>query len=343
MREVAERSGVHVSTASRALDPLQRRRISAATVARVERAARELGYVPDLVASGLKRGRTKTVGIVVSDLVNPFTGPLVRGVASAVEEHGFLPLVAETNESSERMDPILRHFVSRRVEAIVTTAVHARDAELVRSVMDAGIPVVLAVRGLASGRFPTVLHDDVTGGAIAAAHLVELGHKVIAGIAGPSDIDTFVKREQGFSDRLRGVRGVVHRALVAQTTSLEEGRRLMHLALDDDPPPTAVFAANDIMAVGAIEAIEEHGLSCPDDISVVGYDDMPLVSHMTPPLTTISLPAEELGRTAAQMALKFIQKPRSRPQTIELPAALIVRGSTAAPRSAPKARRRTAA
>jgi LacI family transcriptional regulator len=331
MRDVAEAAGVHLSTASRALDPDQRGRISTATIARVEAAARELGYVPDLVAAGLKRGRTKTVGIVVSDLVNPFNGPLVRGVASVVEEHGFLPLVAETNETSERLDTILRHFVSRRVEAIVTTAVHRDDAGLVSAVAGAGIPVVLAIRGLDTGRFPTVLHDDLTGGGIAAAHLLELGHTDIAAIAGPADIDTFVRREQGFSARLdEAGGGIAHTVLTADTTSMDEGRRLMHLLMDaPGPRPTAVFAANDIMAIGAIEALEARGLRCPDDVSVIGYDDMPLVAHMTPPLTTISLPAEELGRTAAQMALKLIQKPRSRAQTIRLPAALIIRGSTA--------------
>lgn len=347
MREVAEAAGVHLSTASRALDPDQRGRISAATINRVETAARELGYVPDLVAAGLKRGRTKTVGIIVSDLTNPFNGPLVRGVASVVEEHGFLPLVAETNESSDRLDTVLRHFVSRRVEAIVTTAVHHDDAEVVGAVAGAGIPVVLALRGLDMGRFPTVLHDDLTGGDLAAAHLLELGHTDIAAIAGPADIDTFVRREQGFSARLGKARNGVRAAVVtAQTTSMEEGRRLMAQLMDGPGPlPTAVFAANDVMAIGAIEAIEERGLRCPEDISVVGYDDMPLVGHMTPPLTTISLPAEQLGRTAAQMALKLIQKPRSRAQTIQLPASLIVRGSTARHGAAEKkaAKRRVAA
>jgi LacI family transcriptional regulator, galactose operon repressor len=331
MRDVADAAGVHISTASRALDPGQRARISAATIARIESVARKLGYVPDLVAAGLARGRTQTVGVVVSDLLNPFTGPVVRGVASVCEDHGLIPLIAETNESAERLDTVLRHFVSRRVEAIITTAVHATDTALLHTVTRSGIPVVLAVRGMDGGRFPAVLHDDVTGGSLAAAHLLELGHKVIAAIAGPADVDTFVRREQGFSARLaQAGRGVKHAVVTAPNTSMEEGRRLMHLLMDGDGPvPTAVFAANDMMAIGAIEGLEERGLSCPDDVSVVGYDDMPLVVHMTPPLTTISLPAEELGRTAAQMALKFIQKPRSRPQTIQLPAALIVRGSTA--------------
>jgi LacI family transcriptional regulator len=343
MRAVAEAAGVHVSTASRALDPEQRDRISPATFARVEAAAKALGYVPDLVAASLKRGRTKTVGIVVSDLVNPFNGPLVRGVANVVEKHGYLPLVAETNESSERFESILRHFMSRRVEAIVTTAAHARDAPLIRTVTEAGIPVALALRGLQTGRFPTVLHDDLKGSALAAAHLLDLGHQVIAAIAGPPDIDTFVRRKQGFSAHLAGARRrVTHTVVTADVVSLEEGRRLMHVLMEGEGPvPTAVFAANDAMAIGAIEAIEQRGLSCPGDVSVVGYDDMPLVSHMTPPLTTISLPAEELGSTAAEIALKFIQKPRSRPKTAMLPAAVIVRGSTAPAPAARSSRARS--
>jgi LacI family transcriptional regulator len=340
MQEVAKLAHVHVSTASRALDPVQRRLLKPATVSRVEAAAKELGYVPDLIASGLKRGRTKTVGIIVASFDNPFNGLLIRGIASVFEQRGFLPLVAETAEISGRLEPVLRHFLGRRVEAVVTTAVRDADESFMKLYADAGTPIVLAVRGLPGNRFPAVLHDDLTGGFLAASHLLDLGHRVVAALPGPAGTEAFARRQRGFESRL-GPAAVEDVTLgeIPVAATLEEGRRLMHLLLDSGSKPTAVFAANDMMAVGAIEALASRGLSCPDDISIVGYDNMPLARHMTPPLTTIDLPGEALGKMAAEMALQAIEQPELRSETIQMPATLIVRGSTAPPPRRRRSRR----
>lgn len=235
MQEVAARARVHLSTASRALDPVQRRLLKPATVVRVEAAADELGYVPDLVAAGLKRGRTKTVGIIVASFVNPFDGVLIRGIASAFEERGFLPLVAETSESPDRLEPVLRHFLSRRVEAVVATAVRDDDASFMQSFAHTGPPIVLAVRGLPGNHFPTVVHDDVTGGFLAASHLLELGHRSVAAIAGPTDVGVFARRKRGFSSRIDPTDADdLSPKLTAKAATLEEGRRLMHLLLEGE-------------------------------------------------------------------------------------------------------------
>jgi LacI family transcriptional regulator len=333
MQAVAALARVHLSTASRALDPAQKRLLRPATVSRVEAAARELGYVPDLVAAGLSRGRTKTVGIIVASFVNPFDGHLIRGIAASFEELGFLPLVAETGDMPARLEPVLRHLLSRRVEAVVATAVRDGDESFMSALAESGPPIVLAVRGLAHSRFPTVLHDDVTGGFLAASHLLELGHRAVASISGPLEIDVFARRQLGFRSRI-GPTDTIDLTMegVSRAAPLEEGRRLMFLQIDADRVPTGVFAANDMMAVGAIEALTSRGLSCPEDVSVVGYDNMPLAKHMTPALTTIDIPAEELGRLAAGMALQSIADPGWPPETVQLPATLIVRGSTAPPR-----------
>jgi LacI family transcriptional regulator len=332
MQAVAARARVHLSTASRALDPAQRRLLKPATVSRVESAARELGYLPDLVAAALSRGRSKTVGIIVASFVNPFDGLLIKGIAGAFEELGFLPLVAETADVPARLEPILRHFLSRRVEAVVATAVHDGDESFMAPLAESGTPIVLAVRGLARSGFPTVLHDDVTGGFMAASHLIELGHRAVASISGPQDIDVFARRQLGFRSRI-GPTGVADLTIdgAATAATLEEGRRIMHLLLDADETPTGIFAANDMMAVGAIEALASRGLACPADVSLVGYDNMPLAKHMTPSLTTIDIPAEELGKLAADMALQSIAEPDWPRETVQLPATLIVRGSTASP------------
>jgi LacI family transcriptional regulator len=329
LKDVADRAKVHVSTASRALDDTRSRGLRAATIKRVRAAATELGYVPDLVASGLKRGTSKTVGVVVADLDNPYNAPLIRGIARELEQDNFVALVAETGESRERLERLLRHLMQRRVDAIITAATHLDDAEMLDRTVDDEVPVVLAVRSLPGSRYAAVVHDDRTGGALAAQHLIGLGHATLAQLRGPANVDTFVRRAEGFHHAVE----VARRADVTITESavaptLEEGRRLMGLVLNTPSPPTAVFAPTDVMAVGALEAISGRGLTCPDDISVIGYNDVPLSSHLSPPLTTIRLPSVDVGRAAARMALQLIADPDAPPEVVRLPATLVERRST---------------
>jgi LacI family transcriptional regulator len=329
LRQVADAARVHKSTASRALDPVQSWRISPETVARVHAAAERLGYTPHLVAAGLSRRQTSTVGVVVSDFDNPYSGRVIRGIASVLEERGFVALVAETVENPGRLERVMKHLLSRRVDAIITTAMHLDEADVLDAAHHSGLPVVLAGRGLPGHGFPAVVADDFNGGGLAAAHLLELGHEVLAQLLGPAKIDTFDRRRRGFQSRVgeeraRDVTIPVH----AQAPTVAEGRRLMELTLQEGGRPTAVFAHNDLMAVGAIEALETAGLSCPEDISIIGFNDIPLTSHLSPPLTTIRVATEELGRSAGWIALQLIERPSSRPEDVCLPAMLITREST---------------
>ncbi len=333
LREVADRAGVHVSTASRALDDNQSRRIGKSTVARVKRAAEELGYTRDLVATGLKRGRTHTVGVVVADLENPYNARLIRGVARTLEQHGMVALIVETGEDKDRLERLLRHFMERRVDAIITAATHLDDRALLDRVVGDSVPVVLAVRGLRDGAYSMVVHDDRGGGALAAQHLIGLGHRSVAQLRGPEDIDTFVRRAEGFAGAAAAA-GCADPTLdeSAKVPTMSEGRRLMELTLAAGASFTGVFAPTDVMAVGALEALAGRGLSCPEDISVVGYNDVPLVGHLSPPLSTIRLPSEEVGGLAAEVAVRRILDPESEVEQIQLPASLVERRSTAPPR-----------
>lgn len=329
LRDVAERAGVHVSTASRALDEREGGRLSAETRKRVREAAAELGYARDLVASGLKRGATKTVGVVVADLDNPHNAPVIRGIARELEDSGFVPLVAETAESRERFERLLSHLTQRRVDAIITSAAHLDGAELLERVLGDETPVVLAIRSLPGTDYNAVVHDDRTGGSLAAQHLVSLGHRALAQLVGPTDIDTFVRRAEGFSRAVAAAgREEIAVSGWTEAPSFEEGRRLMEILLEGGERPTAVFAPTDVMAVGALDAIAGRGLRCPEDVSVVGYNDIPMSRYISPPLTTIELPSELLGREAARMALQLIEDPGVRGRLVQLPAQLIVRRST---------------
>ncbi|HZO06638.1 MAG TPA: LacI family DNA-binding transcriptional regulator [Solirubrobacterales bacterium] len=332
LRDVADRAQVHVSTASRALDESQSERLSPATIKRVRSAASELGYARDLVASGLKRGATKTVGVVVADLDNPHNAPVIRGIARELESEDFVPLVAETAEDRGRFERLLSHLTQRRVDAIVTSAAHLDGAEILERILGPEASVVLAIRGLPGSDYNTVVHDDRTGGSLAAQHLVSLGHEALAQLAGPTDIDTFVRRAEGFS---RAVAAAGRREIGVggrtDAPSFDEGRRLMEVVLNGPELPTAVFAPTDVMAVGALDAIAGRGLRCPEDVSVVGYNDIPISRYISPALTTIELPSEQLGQAAARMALDLIANPEDRGRLVELPARLIARRSTGAP------------
>lgn len=334
LRDVARAANVHVSTASRALDPAQSERISEETVNRVASAAERLGYMPDAIAQGLKRGTTTMIGVVVADLENPFFGPLIRGVSEQLESRGFVPLVAETFEDHDRLERTLGHLMSRRVNAVVTTAARSSDRFLLTRFAERIPACILAVRNIEGSGLPYVIQDDHHGGELAAKHLIDLGHTVLAQLRGPPDIDTFAGRAEGFR-RTVGAEAVFDVTISEQAAglTLQEGKRLMELTLDQNEanPPTAVFAHADVMAIGAIEELEARGLRCPEDVSVIGYDDAPLVSHIQPPLSTIELPGEEIGRRAGEMVLQMIDDPDAVPESVSLPARLIPRASTAPP------------
>ena len=330
LRDVAALAGVHVSTASRALDTASGGRVGTETAERVRSAAAELGYSRDLLAAGLKRGVTKSVGVVIASLDNPFNSLVIRGIARVLESEDFVPLVAETGDNRERFERLLEHLVGRRVDAVITSAVHLDGEEVLARLAGDDVPVVLAGRGLPGSEYDAVLHDDVAGGALAGAHLASFGHRRVAQLAGPDDIDTFIRRAESFSAAVReaGCEEVTPPAPGSYTPTFIEGRRLMAALLDLPNPPTGVFAPSDVMAVGALDAIASRGLRCPEDVSVVGYNDLPLSRFVSPPLTTVEVPAEELGAESARLALAAIEDPGTRARTIELPARLVVRRST---------------
>lgn len=335
LKDVARAAGVHVSTASRALDPAKSWRISPETIARVNLAVERLGYTPDMIAKGLKRGTTMMVGVVVPDLENPFWGSMIRGIGEQVEERGLVTVVTETLESHDRLARALNSLLSRRVDAVVVAAARNTDLYLLSEFAEKIPALVLAVRNITASGLPHVTQDDRHGGELVGVHLAELGHKVVAQLRGPGDIELFEHRTEGFR-RAAATGGLVEVTVSesAREVTVGEGRRLMQLTFGQNRsnPPTAVFAHADVMAIGAIEELEARGLRCPDDVSVIGYDDAPLVSHVNPPLSTIRLPGHGLGRAAGRAVVRMIDDP-SASYAETIPAELIARGSTAAPPS----------
>jgi LacI family transcriptional regulator len=347
LSDVAREAGVHVGTASRALDPNKSHLVNQTTREHIQATADRLGYRMNGVARSLRKGASGLLAVVVADVSNPFLPPVLRGIEAEIREDEMLLLIAETHDEPDVLARILENLLTRRVDAIIISATRRADDAVVRRFAKI-VPVVLAVRRLADDRdeeqVPTVTHDDDLGARLAVGHLADRGHRRVAELPGPADVSSFAGRSRGFRS-IVAERGLIDLSgeLRASQPTIAEGRRLAHAVLDRpaEERPTALFAHNDQMAVGALEALAAHGMSCPADISVVGYNDAPLTSHLDPPLTTVRLPSEELGHQAARLALAALADRSAPAQTLQLPPKLVVRSSTGPPPgAAAQARRR---
>jgi LacI family transcriptional regulator len=339
LRDVAAAAKVHVATASRALDAETAHPVSRETRARVKRVAEELGYRRHMMARGLRRGFSSTVGVVVADLGNPYTAPVMRGLQHALERADYMALIAESRDDSQALDRAVGHLLARQVDGLVLLAARWGDLDRILGWMSR-VPVVLAVRGLSGSGVPEVTHDDLGGGALAAGHLAELGHRRVVQLPGPQDIQPFKDRHDSFAEAATGLGLEAWAAPAANRPVFDEGRRLMALALADGRA-TGVFAHNDAMAMGAVRALREAGLDCPRDVSVVGYNDVPMADCFDPPLTTIRLDGAEVGRQTAEAVLAAIRGLPVPTRATPVPAELVVRASARRP-AARRARQRAA-
>ena len=332
LKDVAERAGVHVATASRALDPQRAQLVSAETRQRVEVAAADLGYRINVLARGLRKGSSGMIGAVVADLGNPFLPPMLRGLEEVLAPRGYMIAVSETHENGAMLRRTCEQMVARRVDGIVLSAAHFDDGDFI-SFLERSLPVVLAVRRVVGGGHHTVTHDDVLGARMVTEHLVTLGHRQLAQLRGPDDVSSFAGRSLGFREVVAQHGCVeVGAAGGASEPTTAEGRRLAEgLLAGPEQRPTAIVAQNDLMAVGALEALAAAGLRCPRDISIVGYNDAPLTAHIAPPLTTVRLPSLALGRRAATMILAQLDGTADPPATVQLEPELVVRGSAKRP------------
>lgn len=340
LKDVAREAGVHVATASRALSDDQSHLVSEATKARVHAVAEGLGYRTNAVAQSLRRGRTGTIGVVVADLANSFVVSLLRGIEHEARTGTYTPLVAETHDDPAILRSVVIRLLRNQVDCIILSAAQVDDEDFV-SDLERRVPVVLAVRGFGSSglagaerRHLEVLPDDFVGARVAVEHLLALGHRRIAQIPGTFQISSFVERARGFGAAMREhpEASDVSTGAHAPESTVEEGRRQAEMLLRQPPDrrPTAVFAHNDLMAIGAIDAIRAARLRCPEDISVVGYNDAPLVDHLDPPLTTVRLPGFELGRRSARIAFDLLEGVRPTDVRQMLEPEFIERGSTSA-------------
>ena len=336
VRDVAKRAGVHPATVSRVLDPASRHRISDATAKRVEKAVKELGYETNSAARAMKLRRSFTVGVMIPDVANPLFPPMVRAIEDYLDPLGYTALMTNTDADPERERHKLKALSARQVEGLIL-APSSAGTGLVKELMTDGLPVVLVNRSLDDVAGYAVTPDDRRGAASAVDHLVSLGHSKIAHLAGPQDISPGQERLRGFRESMRDHGLAVPDALIATVSAFTGGAALapMQQLLDSGEPFTAVFAANDLIALDCIRTLKAAGLRCPEDISVIGFNDMPFADQFSPPLTTIRYSYYDMGRNAAEMLMGQINGNGSGPRTLVLSTELVVRGSTAPPARSP--------
>lgn len=331
LRDVALEAGVHPGTVSRALNEETRALVNDQTAARILRAAEQLGYRPNPLARGLRTKRSYTIGVLVPDLTNPLFPPIVRGIEERLDERGYTPLIANTDNSPARERTAVAAMLARHVDGLIAATAH-RGNELLDEVPDPEMPVVLVNRSTDDRSLPAVTVDDRLGIHLAVEHLVSLGHRRIAHIAGAQRLSTGRRRYESYLSALNEYGLERDDAIVrfSKTFSEAEGARLCRSLFDSGEEFSAVVAGNDLIALGCYDALEERGLSCPRDLSIVGFNDMPFAAHFNPPLTTVRIPHYELGTRAAMIMLERLQNPDGPVEFVQLNPELVVRDSTRA-------------
>jgi LacI family transcriptional regulator len=325
--DVAKRAGVSKMTVSRVINGSGY--IRQETRARVEQAIDELGYIPNTLARSLRYKRTKTLGLILTDITNPFFTTLSRGVEDIASEHGFSVIFCNTDESPEEEDRYVQVLTQKQVDGLLLVPT-AGTPDSIAFLENRSVPFVLLDRRVPDVYADVVRCDSEQGAYDLVRHLLALGHQRIAALGGSAHITSSTDRVAGYR-RAMIEAGLERETFRTHFTSftIEGGYTGAQNALRVDPRPTALFAANNFIAIGAFRAVREVGLRIPGDLSLVSFDDMPPAVGVEPFLTIIEQPAYEMGRRATQILMQRLDDGGpDQPQDILLPTRLIIRASS---------------
>jgi len=330
IKDVARAAGVAASTVSRYLNG--QLRVSPETEAKVLEAVAELGYVPNAPARNLARRRSGVIGFVVPEISNPYFGSIADYVVEAVERHGRLVLLCSHRSQSVKQSSYIDLLDSGAIDGMLYLGSFRSNERLAAAIAD-GLPVVVVDEPIA-GLPPvsSVVMDDYAGGYQATSYLVALGHRRIAFVSGPAELGSVQERYRGYCDALRvgGIDAEGQVNLAGQFTEQFGMSALPHL-LAAAEPPTAAFVASDYIALGVLSAAEVHGIKVPDDLSIVGFDDIRFSQYVRPRLTTIRSPVDRLAQQGVELLFERLADPEAAARTEVLPVELVVRESAAAP------------
>jgi DNA-binding LacI/PurR family transcriptional regulator len=329
LEDIARETGFSISTVSRVLSN-SNYPVSEQIREKVLLVADMMGYEPNIAARSLRTDRTNTIGIIVDDLLSPFTPPIVRGIQDYLKENGFLSLMVNSDWDPDQEQAAIRTLLSRPVDGIIFVEYSHRATS---DVLDrSNKPRVFVHRLFGSPIKNSVTPDDYYGASLATEHLIGLGHRRIGYINGPENWHTCRARLSGYQDTLAR-HDLPFEPLMVQPGDweIESGYEAAKNLLNLEERPTAIFAANDLMALGAIYAIQDAGLSVPKDLAVVGYDNRNFTKTFRPRITTVSMPVIEMGGVAAELLLKQIAEGRKEEEEIKVKGQLIIRETCGAP------------
>ncbi len=326
IKEVAEKAGVSPATVSRAVG--QYGYVSEKTRRKILAAIRELGYKPNAIARSMVTRSTQTVGLVITDITNPFFATLARGVEEVTWQNGYTLILANTDENLQREQAVVRTLQEKRVDGLIVVPASSNPAPHLEDMLVEGTPLVLVDRNVRDCAVDVVMVDNESGAYQAVSHLVAQGYRRIAMIVDNLDISTNAERLAGYRKSLRDGGVEVDEDLIQSCQyTRQSAYALVSRLLQAPQPPTALFTANNFMTIGAISAIQEAGLTIPGDIALVGFDDVNWTELNNPRLTMVAQPVLDLGRVAAQRLLARMKGDKSSPQEIRLKTRFSLRQS----------------
>lgn len=327
VKDVAAEAGVSVGTVSNVLN--HPHKVAPATVERVTAIIERLGFVRNDAARQLREGRSRTIGLIVLDTRNPFFTDLAHGAQNTALSAGFAVLLGSSDESPEREKMLIDLLKEQRVAGLLISPVHTDFSQL-RRLREGGTPVVLVDRSSSDVSFSSVSVDDVEGGRVAAQHLIDIGRTRIAFIGGPLKIEQVAQRLQGAQAVVARQAGAALTIYETQALTVSEGRRIGEqiAEMPASQRPNAIFAANDLLAMGVIQAlVMTRTLSVPEDIALVGYDDIDFARSAVVPISSVQQPATEIGSTAVELLLRGAEGGTD-PEQIVFQPRLVARTST---------------
>lgn len=326
IEDVARLAGVSIATVSRVL--ARKPHVSEKARRAVLEAVQELGYRPNRDARSLRSQTSKRLGLIISDIQNPFFTAMVRAVEDIAYAYEYTVILCNSDEDAKKEALYIDLMVLERVAGVILSPT-CNKGEAVHHLTDAGIPVVLVDRYIAGTSCDTVVVENVTATEKLITHLINNGHTRIGAVIGTPDISTGCERQNGYLEALRKANlAAIPELLRTGVPKAETGYELTNQLLDLPEPPTALFTGNNLLTLGALRAIHEHGLSIPDQIALVCYDEMDWMFVMQPPLTVVAQPVYEMGEKAARLMLKRIKDPTMPPVHTVLEPTILFRGSS---------------
>lgn len=331
MNDVAELADVSVATVSRVVN--KSGTVSPALERRVRDAMEKLNYYPSSFARGFKRQQTNLIGVLVPLLEHPFYSRLATSIEQTLFAHGYWALICNSQEDEAREQAYIDMLLQQRVDGVIINS-SAQNTEYLKALERQHVPFVFIDRNLQAVECSKVFSDNSHGGYMGMEHLIQLGHRRIGVVGAPTYPELMQRRIRGTREALMayGIDADPELLITSDSQQFDMGytsaKQLLHLP----DPPTAIFALTDVMAVGVLHAAAEMHLRVPEDLSVLGYDDIPIASYTIPPLTTVAQPIIEMGQTCVELLLHHVENPGMEAETAVLETHLVVRNTTAPPK-----------